>query len=136
MNQCQESCVNGVCALFQGDTACAATAVAAAAFVLGMAFMWAMLRLFCRRCGAGAQSSWRMQTRKAAEKKPAVKKPAARKPAAQKVAEVIIQSPLGGEITSAEILDRVGKVDKVYVRVDQNKAYWVNGEETGSVDLW
>jgi len=73
---------------------------------------------------------------KAAEKKPEVKKPAAKKPAAKKVAEVIIQSPLGGEITSAEILDRVGKVDKVYVRVDQNKAYWVNGEETGSVDLW
>ena len=78
---------------------------------------------------------------KAAEKKPvaekvAEKKPAARKPAAKKAAEVIIQSPLGGEITSAEILDRVGKVDKVYVRVDQNKAYWVNGEETGSVDLW
>jgi len=73
---------------------------------------------------------------KAAEKKPEVKKPAAKKPAAKKVAEVIIQSPLGGEITSAEILDRVGKVDKVYVRVDQNKAYWVNGEETGSIDLW
>jgi membrane protein involved in colicin uptake len=73
---------------------------------------------------------------KAAEKKPAAKKPAAKKPAAKKAAEVIIQSPLGGEITSAEILDRVGKVDKVYVRVDQNKAYWVNGEETGSVDLW
>ena len=72
----------------------------------------------------------------AAEKKPAVKKPAAKKPTAKKVAEVIIQSPLGGEITSAEILDRVGNVDKVYVRVDQNKAYWVNGEETGSVDLW
>lgn len=72
----------------------------------------------------------------ASEKKPEVKKPAAKKPAAKKVAEVIIQSPLGGEITSAEILDRVGKVDKVYVRVDQNKAYWVNGEETGSVDLW
>jgi len=71
----------------------------------------------------------------AAEKKPAVKKPAAKKPTAKKVAEVIIQSPLGGEITSAEILDRVGNVDKVYVRVDQNKAYWVNGEETGSVDL-
>ena len=72
----------------------------------------------------------------ASEKKPEVKKPAAKKPAAKKVAEVIIQSPLGGEITSAEILDRVGNVDKVYVRVDQNKAYWVNGEETGSVDLW
>ena len=83
---------------------------------------------------------------KVAEKKPAAKKPAAKKPAAKtvaekkpaakKAAEVIIQSPLGGEITSAEILDRVGKVDKVYVRVDLNKAYWVNGEETGSVDLW
>ena len=64
------------------------------------------------------------------------KKPAAKKPAAKKAAEVIIQSPLGGEITSAEILARTGNVDKVYVRVDENKAYWVRGEETGSVDLW
>ena len=88
--------------------------------------------------------------KKAAPKKPAVKKaPAAKaagtaekkptatkKPAAKKVAEVIIQSPFGGEITNAEILARVGNVDKVYVRVDENKAYWVRGEETGSVDLW
>ena len=64
------------------------------------------------------------------------KKPAAKKPAAKKAAEVIIQSPMGGEITSAEILARVGDVDTVYVRVDENKAYWVRGEETGSVDLW
>ena len=76
------------------------------------------------------------KTVETAAKKPAAKKPAARKPAAKKVAEVVIQSPLGGEITSAEILERVGKADKVYVRVDQNKAYWVNGEETGSIDLW
>ncbi len=69
------------------------------------------------------------------EKAPA-KKPAAKKPAAKKTAEVIIQSPLGGEITGAEILKRVGDVDKVYVRVDENKAYWVRGDETGSVDLW
>ena len=52
-------------------------------------------------------------------------------------ATVFIQSPLGGEITAAEILAKVGTdVDRVYVRVDQNKAYWVKGEETGSVDLW
>ena len=69
-------------------------------------------------------------------KKTAEKKPAAKKPTPKKVAEVIIQSPLGGEITGAEILKRVGSVDKVYVRVDENKAYWVRGEETGSVDLW
>ena len=47
-----------------------------------------------------------------------------------------IQSPLGGEISPDEILARVGAVDDVYVRVDENKAYWVKGEETGSVDLW
>lgn len=50
--------------------------------------------------------------------------------------EVIIQSPLGGNITPAEILAKTGPVDKVYIRVDQNKAYWVRGEETGSIDLW
>ena len=74
-------------------------------------------------------------TKKPAEKKAAAKKPAAKKPAA-KVAEVIIQSPLGGEITPEAILKKVGQVDTVYVRVDQNKAYWVKGEEYGSVDLW
>lgn len=74
--------------------------------------------------------------KKVAEKKPAAKKPAAKKPAPKKVAEVIIQSPLGGEITPAAVLEKVGAVDKVYVRVDENKAYWVRGEETGSVDLW
>lgn len=71
-----------------------------------------------------------------AAKKPAVKKPAARKPAAKKAVEVIVQSPLGGEISFAEIMAKVGEADKVYVRVDQNKAYWVRGEETGDVDLW
>lgn len=68
---------------------------------------------------------------------PAARKPAARKPAAKKqAAEVIVQSPLGGEMSYAEILAKVGPADKIYVRVDQNKAYWVRGEETGDVDLW
>jgi len=55
---------------------------------------------------------------------------------AAKNTEVLIQSPMGGVITPEEILKRVGKVDKVYVRVDQNKAHWVKGEEVGSIDLW
>jgi hypothetical protein len=66
---------------------------------------------------------------------PAVKKPATKK-AAKKATEVIIQSPYGGEISYAEILAKVGEAEKVYVRVDQNKAYWVRGLETGDVDLW
>ena len=56
--------------------------------------------------------------------------------AAQKKRKVIIQSPLGGEITPDEILAKTGNADQVYVRVDENKAYWVKGEESGSVDLW
>ena len=93
-----------------------------------------------------------MAPRKASEetaaKKPAAKKaapakaeaparkPAAKKASAKKAVEVIVQSPLGGEISFAEIMAKVGEADKVYVRVDQNKAYWVRGEETGDVDLW
>ena len=48
----------------------------------------------------------------------------------------MIQSPMGGEITTDTILERIGEADAVYVRVDQNKAYWVKGEKTGSIDLW
>ena len=50
--------------------------------------------------------------------------------------EIIIQSPMGGNITPAEILAKTGPVDKVYIRVDENKAFWVRGEENGSVELW
>ena len=49
---------------------------------------------------------------------------------------VVIQSPMGGSITPEEIIKKTGPVDAVYVRVDENKAYWVKGEETGAVDLW
>lgn len=66
-----------------------------------------------------------------AEKKP--RKAAAKK---QRAPEIVIQSPVGGEITPEAILEKIGQAEKVYIRVDQNKAYWVNGEETGSVDLW
>ena len=53
-----------------------------------------------------------------------------------KKANVVIQSPMGGEITTDEILAKIGEAETVYVRVDQNKAYWIKGEETGSVELW
>lgn len=69
-----------------------------------------------------------------AKKAPVAKKSSA---AAKKLAnKVIIQSPLGGVITPDEVLAKVGNVDEVYVRVDQNKAYWVRGKEAGAVDLW
>ena len=58
---------------------------------------------------------------------------------------LVIQSPMGGEITPDEIIAKiktatkgtgVGKIDTIYVRVDENKAYWVKGKKNGSVDLW
>ena len=72
--------------------------------------------------------------KRANAKKPV--KAAAKKAEAKAAPDVIIQSPMGGEITAADILARVGEVDKVYVRVDQNAAYWVKGEESGAVNLW
>lgn len=73
---------------------------------------------------------------KPAAKKAAPAKTAAKAAPAKKAAEIIVQSPMGGNITTEEILAKVGKADKIYVRVDENKAYWVRGKETGSVDLW
>lgn len=50
---------------------------------------------------------------------------------------IIIQSPDGHEITVDEILAKIGiQIDKIYIRVDENAAYWVKGEEHGSVNLW
>lgn len=57
---------------------------------------------------------------------------------AVKFVNIVIQSPMGGTITPAEILKKVPKDTKdVYVRVDDNKLYYVlkNGE-IGSVDIW
>ena len=78
------------------------------------------------------------KTRKPRAKKEAVTAPT---PAEEKVekkqpAMIIIQSAKGGEITPEEILSRVGDVDKVYVRPDQNAIYWVKGEETGALNIW
>ena len=83
------------------------------------------------------------------EKKPAPKKSTAAKkseenvPAAPKAEKktpvaptVILQSPFGGEITVDAVKTLVGEVDKVYVRIDQNKLYWVKGKETGNKDIW
>lgn len=70
------------------------------------------------------------------EKKPRGKKKAEAAPKKDDGVVVVIQSPMGGSITPEEIIKKTGPVDVVYVRVDENKAYWVKGEETGAVDLW
>jgi transcriptional regulator with XRE-family HTH domain len=51
--------------------------------------------------------------------------------------EIIVQSPMGGNITAEEIAAKVpAGAESVFFRVDQNKLWWIKGEETGSVDIW
>lgn len=60
----------------------------------------------------------------------------AEKKTSKQPAKIIIQSLMGGEITPEEILSRVGDVDKVYIKVEENAAYWVKGDETGAINIW
>ena len=51
--------------------------------------------------------------------------------------DIIIQSPMGGAISADDIAKKIPKgANAVYVRVDENKLYWVKGNDTGSVDIW
>ena len=66
---------------------------------------------------------------------------AARRTSAKKKAvklNLIIQSPMGGEITPAQIALRLPKdAADAYVRIDLNKVYYVlKSGETGSIDIW
>ena len=57
--------------------------------------------------------------------------------AEKKKTKIIIQSPLGGNITPRQILKKIpAGSDSVYIRVDENKLYWVKGDENGAVDIW
>ena len=95
-----------------------------------------------------APASAEKKTEEKKTRKPRAKKKAAPAPVEEKVekkaekktskqpAKIIIQSLMGGEITPEEILSRVGDVDKVYIKVEENAAYWVKGDETGAINIW
>ena len=64
-------CLEKMSALFQGDTRCAAIAVAVIAFVLGMVVMAAVLRCLCRcRCKAEPKAAGRQQAKASSGDKP------------------------------------------------------------------
>lgn len=53
------------------------------------------------------------------------------------VPKVYIESLLGGTITPEEVLERVpNDAENVYIKPEENKAYWVRGDESGDVELW
>ena len=44
---------------------------------------------------------------------------------------------MGGTITPEEIAARVPKeATDVYVKVEENKIYWVSPQNVGSIDIW
>ena len=71
---------------------------------------------------------------------PAVEKKSSAGKKEEKAAAIIIQSVMGGEITTDEIMARIveyiGPVEKVYVKPEDNAAYWVKGSESGCINLW
>ena len=55
----------------------------------------------------------------------------------EKKTAILIQSQLGGTITPEEVLKRIPEgCDRVYIKPEENKAYWVKGDESGAVELW
>ena len=80
----------------------------------------------------------KVEKAKAARKtKKTVKKADAAEKTSTSKLEIIVQSPMGGNISDAEIAAKLPKgTETVFVRVDQNKLWWIKGEETGSVDIW
>ena len=88
-----------------------------------------------KEAGVEGKPAASKQAAKAKEAPARKEKPArAKKPS---VTEVFIESMLGGSISTEEILKKIPKgTTEVYVKPEENKAYWVKGDKTGSVDLW
>ena len=87
-----------------------------------------------------AQIEAKKTVRKAARKAKEVAEPIvedAKRAARRASLSIIIQSPMGGAISTDEIAKKVPEgTDAVYVRVDENMLYWVRGKETGEVNIW
>jgi len=60
----------------------------------------------------------------------------------KKAPVIVIQSIMGGEITVDEILNRIQTqageqtVTSVYIKAEENRAYYVAGYEGGYIELW
>ena len=77
------------------------------------------------------------------EKKAPVAEEKADEPTAPVVEErvdLIIESTMGGQISADEIINRVKEkrsdATKIYVKPEENKAYFTYGDSVGHVELW
>ncbi len=111
------------------------TSVLAASKEYGVA--WATISAWKKKAEAAAvKIEAKKNTRKASRKVKDVVENAEKKAKVAKL-EIIVQSPMGGNITAEEIAAKLPDgAETVFIRVDQNMLWWVRGEETGSVDIW
>ena len=58
----------------------------------------------------------------------------------EKPVELIIESTMGGQISADEIINRVKEkrsdAAKIYVKPEENKAYYTYGDSVGAIELW
>ena len=67
-----------------------------------------------------------------------VDEPAA--PVVEERVDLIIESTMGGQISADEIINRVKEkrsdAAKIYVKPEENKAYFTYGDSVGAIELW
>ena len=108
-----------------------------AAAEIGVA--WQTVNKWKKDAGKMATPTASTKEEKKEEKKPEEKKEdvVVAAEVIEKKTAIIIQSPLGGNITPRQVLQKIpAGSDSVYIRVDENKLYWVKGDESGAVDIW
>ena len=61
-------------------------------------------------------------------------------PVVEERVDLIIESTMGGQISADEIIERVKEkrsdATKIYVKPEENKAYFTYGDSVGHVELW
>ena len=76
------------------------------------------------------------KTQRTQEKKKTVKEKV-KKPVKAVKTEFVFETSVGRQITPDIVAARVPKgVDAAYIKLEENKIYWVKGTETGVVDIW
>ena len=61
-------------------------------------------------------------------------------PVVEERVDLIIESTMGGQISADEIINRVKEkrsdAAKIYVKPEENKAYFTYGDSVGAIELW
>ena len=88
-----------------------------------------------KKAAAKVKKTTKKSVDKAKEVKEEVKKPVKKVKAAKM--QLVFESRLGGQITPEEIASKVPKgAEAAYIKLEENKIYWVKGEENGAIDIW